>query len=454
MQHHYTKDTVTPLNSCNQWGAYGRVGALKQWVEELKACYKPEGQSSERWRLLGRAAMISHPDKDQHLELVAKVASEAGMNLIELAADDFMSWVVEKKVPTEQCPALVYVPQGAWSAKHEEGAEIPEAVREFRKALPTYLADLDPNLALVFVSSGSSYDNLDPSLRFAGVFDRRFLIPEPTHEELGWIFMETVGLDLCDGSLKDYPRKVGRLIEIEFNEKRRYGLIALAMQRRAHREKRLLNFDDLVYFSVFGSAESDHPQETDPEKLERTAIHEAGHVVVSILDSGGQNIPDYVGLVSNHEFQGLATESFAFNQSRLGNYTFWDSCHKVRVSFGGRAAEAITLGAEKVSSIGARSDLVNASYWAKDLIGRCGFTADHGEADGHTLNLLVFDEEPTPSEAQYIESAARSFLAKQYAVAERLIRENQPLFHAIKDALLEKLVLTQADLREIAKMHV
>lgn len=431
-----TKEANTVLGPCE---------AIAQWVKELAESLQREQLTQHDWRMLGRAMMIAHPEPTDHLVFIRKVAAQTGVNLIELSADDFVTWVTEGYVPVEHLPALVYVPQGAWSEKYKSD-ERPEAISHFRAALPSYLAKFGPQQWLIFVTMGSSYANLDPELRTIGLFDRRFDVPEPKQEELGLSFLNVVGQDLCDDSLLAHQSKVGRVIEDKFDEKRRYGLIALAMQRLAHREQRKLNFDDLVNFSVHGGGEGTYPQETDPEKLRRYAIHETGHAIIAILDSDGKNIPDYVGLVSSESFCGIVTESFAFNQSRTDAFSFKDSRHKIRISLAGRAAEAFFLGPDDVSSMGARSDLVTASNIAKDLVGRLGFSADHNNDNPDALNLLVFDDEPSLSETAHIEQEARRLLAKQYTVVTNLIRENQPLFQAIQDILLQKRVLTQTDL--------
>lgn len=425
---------------------FENVNAIESWIDELRASRRSADLTRHDWRMLSRAVMISHPEPSVHVDLVRRVAEQVEVDFISLTADDFVEWVIEGHIPSNQLPALVFVRQGSWSAKHDD---CPEQVAQFREALPKYISKLKPQQWLVFVTTGSGYANLDPALRTVGLFDRRFDLPEPTHEELGQIFLREVGHNVCDESLLQHPIKVGRLIEVEFNEKRRYGLIALAMQRLAHREQRKLSFDDLVHFSIFGGGEGTYPQETDPDKLRRNAIHETGHAIISILDSNGNNIPDYVGLVSSQSFLGTVTESFAFNQSRCGTFSFSDSCHKIRISLAGRAAEAFFLGAESVSSMGARSDLVTASNIAKDLVGRLGFSADHDNDHPDALNLLVFDDEPSLSEMAHIEKEARRLLVKQYGIVTKLIRDNQPLFESIQQTLMAKRVLTQSDLHRI-----
>ncbi|MGV1016819.1 MAG: hypothetical protein ACOYBW_05510 [Fluviibacter phosphoraccumulans] len=434
------------LNVTMPWCAYGHVSMLEKWAHELKAIHQSEDPSFKAWRLTGRAVMIAHPDKNKPLELVSKAAYEAEMNFVAISAEKFVDCVINNKVPAKKSPALIYVPQGEWSAHYEKPTDKPEHIKKFRRSLQTYLEDISPKLGLVFVTSGDSYDNLDSDLRAVGAFDRRFNVSDLTIEEKGTRFLNAVGVDLCDKTLLDHPAKVGKLIVDEFGSLRRQRLISLSMQRRAHRESRNLNFDDLVYFSVFGGGETDHPQETNPEVLKRIAIHEAGHAVVAVLDSDFMNIPDYAGIVSSTSFGGLVTDSFAFNLSHAGHIKFKDVLHRIRVMLAGRVAEAVALGPENVSFCGARSDLVQASAWAKDVVSRYGFGYNYGKVNPKALNLLVIDETPTASESAFIEKECRRLLNRLYNEAESILVANKVLLESLADLLVQRKALTQQEL--------
>lgn len=434
------------LNVTMPWCAYGHVSMLEKWSQELKTIHQSEEASFKAWRLAGRAVMIAHPDKDKPLALVSKAAYEAEMNFVAISAEKFVDCVINNKVPAKKSPALIYVPQGEWSTHYDKPADKPEHIQKFRRALKTYLEDLSPKLGLVFVTSGDSYDNLDPEIRTVGAFDRRFNISDLTIEEKGTRFLNEVGTDLCDKSLLDYPAKVGKLIDDEFRNLRRQRLIALAMQRRAHRENRTLSFDDLVHFSVFGGGETDHPQETSPEVLKRIAIHEAGHALVAMLDSDLKNIPDYAGIVASNSFGGSVSDSFAYNLSHAGHIKFKDVLHRIRVFLAGRIAEAVALGPENVSFCGARSDLLQASAWAKDVVSRYGFGHNYGNDNPKALNLLVIDETPTASENAFIEKECRRLLNRLYNEAESILVANKDLLDALANLLVERKALTQQEL--------
>lgn len=443
MQLSFEQDTV---NVTMPWSAYGHVGMLEKWAQELKAIHQSDEASFKAWRLAGRAVMIVHADKNKPVELLSKTAYEAEMNFVVISAEKFVDCVINNKVPVKKSPALIYVKQGEWSAHYPNPSDQPEHIQKFRRVLRTYLEDISPEHSLVFVTSGERYQDLDDDLRVVGGFDRRFVISDLTLEEKGLGFFNDVGRALCDKSLLDHPAKVGRLIEDEFCNKRRQRLIALAMQRRAHRESRPVNFDDLVHFSVFGSADTDHPQETNPVTIRRIAIHEAGHAVMAMVDSGFENVPDYVGIVASHNFGGMVSDSYAYNLNNARHIKFKDVQHRIRVILAGRVAEALVYGPENVSFCGARGDLVQASAWAKDTVSKFGFGAEYGHNKADALNLLVIDETPSTSEMAYFEEESRRLLNARYKEAETILLANKAMVEALAYELVVRKVLTQQDL--------
>lgn len=450
---HFIQDQATPLTNTMPWSVYGRVGMLKKWIDELRATADTEATNYPQWDLIGRAVMVVHPEKTQHKDVIAKVAIEANYNLIELNEEKFMEWVETNHVPQDSCPALVYVPQGGWSAKYEATDKVPENVQAFRSNFSKYLGNLAIDLPLIFVTSGDSFANLDPELRNVGLFDRRFEISEHTLETKGDLFLDKIGRGNCDETLLGFPEKVGYLIEDEFSGIRGQSMIALSMKRRSHKQGRKVGFDDLVHFALFGGGESDHPQNTRPDFTKRVAVHEAGHALVAILDSDFKNVPDYVGIVASSNSGGKVSDCYRFSLDHYGQRTFRYIKHSIRVLIAGRIAESIVLGAEEVLFWGARSDLLNASRIAKDLIGKAGFGTDYGEAHPHDVNLLVADDEFGVPEDIYAARNARTFLRNQYVETEKLLNANRGLLDHLTETLTDKRVLNQTEVLATIKQY-
>lgn len=433
----------------DQWREFGHVAKIQGWIEELKNA-KDSPITAYDWRLMGRAVMICHPIEELREPLVKKIADEAGYEYIRFSGEAFFELVRERKPIPGSTPAIIHVEQCAWSGKIEDDKKAAKELSDFQKiGLPNYLAELPNDLLVIFVVTGKSYVDLNPALRTVGTFDRRFDIAKPTLDELGIWFLNNIGTHLCDDSLLADAGKVGKLIDNEFEARRRQKLIALQMQRLAKREERLLSFDDLVYFAVHGGSETEHKQDEDSATLHRIAVHEAGHALVSIIDSDGRNMPDYTSIMPGAHFKGIVADSYAYSYALTGRYTYEDSRHKIRTQLAGRIAEAVVFGTTKVSTFSARSDLSNATAWAKELVGICGFSAEHENPDAIRDNLAVIDDEATPSEAAHIEQQTRLFLKRQYEAVELMILENKPFLDAITHALLEKQVLYQSDMSTI-----
>lgn len=448
-----TKRSITKQPQASEvlppWADFGRVGKIQSWIEELKKIKESEPTSND-WRLLGRGVVVCHPVEELRTPLVEKIAQEAGYEYATLSAEDFFEWVHDGKALPNEKPTIFHVKQGVWSGTIDDDKKAAEELVTFQaKEIPKYLSALPTNLTAVFVVTAESYSDLEPPLRAVGAFDRRFDIAEFTLPELGAWFLNLISSELCDDSLFLDTGKVGKLINDEFDDRRRQRLIALHLQRLANRECRKVCFDDLVYFAVNGGSETEHAPEANAAMLHRVAVHEAGHALVSILDSNGRNIPDFASIVQGSHFKGFVTDSYAYSFALTGRYTYEDSRHKIRVQLAGRVAEAVALGPTHVGTFAARSDLRNATKWAKELVGKYGFSAEQENPNAIRDNLAVIEDEASASEAAHIEQQARLLLKRQYEAVEVMILENKALLDAITDALLERQVLNQADISAI-----
>lgn len=427
---------------------FSRLSVLLRWAEELKRMHDQEC-ASNFWTMLGRAVMVVHPKQSERRRCVELVADEAGLDLIEMEGSKFLELVLSGQTPSIEKPTLFHLEQGAWSRKCAEGEVVEPDVLELRKVLPTYLQGLDHSCKLVFVTTGCGYDELDSSLRTAGAIDRRFIISKPTLSQTGDEFLDLIGRSLCGTSLLENSGKVGKLIFEEFDDERRQGLVALAMQRVAYKEKRNVEFRDLVHVAIHGSGESLPEPEMDSTMLHRVAVHEAGHALVCYIDSNGLNIPDYVSVLPGHHFRGVVADSYGYMEGLHGKYTYEDSRHKIRSTLAGRAAEAVVFGTTKIGPFGARADLLNASTWAKELMGVCGIPYDIDESESIGGNLLVTDEEPSTSEQSHVEMLARKYLHHQFKKVTEIINKNRHLLDDMVSRLMLQPVLFQENIQEV-----
>jgi cell division protease FtsH len=256
-------------------------------------------------------------------------------------------------------------------------------------------------------------------------------------EAKGSAFIERLGRERCAPSITLSPAKIGKLVAVEFDSERRYELALLRFKRMLAREQRQLEFIDLVTVVARGFAEADAPAADDEDACIRTAYHEAGHVVMALIDSDGQNIPDYVSIEPCDDFAGVLIQSYEFRLTCGEAETYTGMCRRVRLALAGRAAEEIHAGSAMVSN-GGRSDLTFATEHAGEAFAFWGFAPGMDDEELSSSNLGVVDAETiSPSERAHIEHLVRRFLAIEYEKVKEVLSE----YNSLLDAVAEQLVL-------------
>ncbi|QWE07902.1 hypothetical protein [Polynucleobacter ibericus] len=448
MKSTYQTNSKAHLSKSTTWQEFGHIEPIRNWSLELKKAIS-KGISNEEWAITGRAVMILQANDVFNHSLLTQIANESGMKLHTATSEEFVNMVNFGSYSSESGANLIYIPQGEWSAASTSDNCPSADIIKFRKELPSYLAGIDSKYPIAFITSGNAYSELDESLRQVGSFDRRFSIPKPSLTSRGQKFISLIGKDICNSSLKLHPGKVGKLLEINFDDGRRQELIALGMKRVHAKESRKLEFNDLVYFALHGSVETERLKHENISLLKRVAIHEAGHALVALIDSSGSNIPEYLTVMPFEDSAGLACDSYSYHHEIDGQQTFKSLRHKIRIQLAGRAAEEIFYGPENISAWGPRSDLVNATRNAKKLIAICGFSSNMECRESNTENLAVIDEDASPAEDAYVVKKVRQLLAQEYKVVRSIIEANQSLAIKIQKELLKKTVLSQAELKNL-----
>jgi ATP-dependent Zn protease len=223
-----------------------------------------------------------------------------------------------------------------------------------------------------------------------------------------------------------------------------------ALRRRIRDEARTLKFTDIVHFVLHGTAEFD-VNDTHDQGLYRCAVHEAGHAVVAMVDSGGADIPDYAAIGTSHDFAGVTTHSYShrieedFDQSSV--------LHQIRNSLGGRAAEEIVFGPMGMSARGAGGDLANVTSLLMEMYLECGMFSDPEDPATSTDHLIVAPEDPTPAQLDRAAQAARDYVTTQYRIVLQQLRENRALLDAVTHELNNRQLLDCDDFAALWQAH-
>lgn len=419
----------------------GNTG-MTRWVDQLADLLR-EGTMREDWFVIGAAAILEHTVERQAFGIAEEAALRLGVPVVAWTGDpnDIIG------------PAVLYVERAYWGKRGSDqvvDGDYELVSPELVSMLHRILDEFDPNRPIVMILSCYDFTHVPESLRCIGKFDRRFDCRMRSIDEIGTDFLEWLGWGLCDRSLQAKTKQVGRLLRGEGLDDRRQGLMVSALRRRIRDEARLLKFTDVVHFVLHGTAEFD-VTDTNAKGLYRAAVHEAGHAVVAMIDSDGDDIPDYASIGTSHAFAGITTRSFShrmeddFDQSVV--------LHQVRNALGGRAAEEIVFGVMGVGTRGNGGDLVDVTSLLLEMYLSCGMFSDFDDPATSTDHLIVAGDDPAPHQLRRAEQAAHEFVTRQYRIVMQMLRENRTLLDATTEELNVKQLLDCDDFERLWQAH-
>jgi cell division protease FtsH len=177
---------------------------------------------------------------------------------------------------------------------------------------------------------------------------------------------------------------------------------------------------------------------TEQEKR-LTAYHESGHAIVGLL------MPEHdpvhkVTIIPRG--RALGVTMFLPEGDRY-NYTKEYLESKISSAFGGRLAEWIIFGESKVTT-GASNDIQKATEIARNMVTKWGLSDKVGPLTlggddeevflGHSITRHKEVSEATSS---IVDAEVRSIIARNYARAEKVLRDNLDKLHAMAEALVK-----------------
>jgi len=188
---------------------------------------------------------------------------------------------------------------------------------------------------------------------------------------------------------------------------------------------------------------------TDDEKR-MTAYHEAGHALVFAHEPTADPI---------HKAT-IIPRGFALGMVQplpeRDTYSYHrDKMHAdIAVAFGGRVAEELVFGYDKVSS-GASNDIMQASRLARAMVTKWGLSDELGPLDfsdteeSFTGYSMQRGKPMSDETARMIDSEVKRFVEQGLARARQLLSDHIDQLHIIAQALLEYETLTGEEIKRL-----
>ncbi|HEX3273445.1 MAG TPA: ATP-dependent zinc metalloprotease FtsH [Gemmatimonadales bacterium] len=431
---------------------------LQEIIEFLK---DPQKFTRLGGRLPKGALLVGPPGTGKTL-LAKAVAGEAGRPFFSMSGSDFVEMFVGVGASRvrdlfeqgkSHAPCIIFIDEIDAVGRHR-GAGLGGGHDEREQTLNQLLVEMDgfeSNDGVILVAATNRPDVLDPALLRPGRFDRQIVVDAPdVRGREGILRVHTRKIPLASDVrleviAKGTPGMAGADLANLVNE---------AAVLAARRNKTLVDMQDFedAKDKVMLGVERRSLVLTEAER-KLTAYHEAGHAIVAIKIPGSDPIHK-VTIVPRGRALGLTA---SLPEVDRHNYSKDWLIGSLAMFFGGRVAEEIIFGADKVTT-GAGNDIERATALARRMVTQFGMSERIGPLAVGDKEQEIFlgrefaqRREISERTAQMVDDEVKRLVDEAYARATQILGQNRELLDRIADALLERETIDREDLDRLVK---
>ena len=273
----------------------------------------------------------------------------------------------------KNAPCIIFIDEIDAVGRHR-GAGLGGGNDEREQTLNQLLVEMDgfeANEGIILIAATNRPDVLDPALLRPGRFDRQVVVPNPDvvgREQILKVHVRKVPL-APDVNLKTIARGTPGFSGADLA-----NLVNEAALMAARRNKRMVTqaeFEDAKDKVMMG-AERKSLVMTEEEKM-LTAYHEGGHAIVA-LNVKATDPVHKATIIPRGRALGMVMQLPERDKLSM---SFEQMTSRLAIMMGGRVAEEMIFGKEKVTS-GAQSDIEQATRLARMMVTRWGFSTELG----------------------------------------------------------------------------
>ncbi|HTG38047.1 ATP-dependent zinc metalloprotease FtsH [Sphingomonas sp.] len=439
------------------------VAGIDEAREELEEVVEFLKDPTKFARLGGKipkgALLVGSPGTGKTL-LARAIAGEAGVPFFTISGSDFVEMFVGVgasrvrdmfEQAKKSAPCIVFIDEIDAVGRHR-GAGLGNGNDEREQTLNQLLVEMDgfeANEGIIIVAATNRPDVLDPALLRPGRFDRQVVVPRPDIEgriKILEVHMKKVPL------APDVDARVIARGTPGFSGADLANLVNEAALMAARKSKRLVAMQEFeeAKDKVMMGAERRSMVMTDDEKR-MTAYHEAGHAIVSIHEPASDPIHKAT-IIPRGRALGMVMrlperDSYSYHRDKM--YA------NLAVAMGGRVAEEIIFGYDKVSS-GASGDIQYATGLARDMITKWGMSdkvgpVEYAQPEGESfLGYSAAQPRHMSNEtAQIIDAEIRATVEGGLTRARDVLTEHIDQLHLLAGALLEYETLSGDEIKRL-----
>ncbi|KPF73452.1 cell division protein FtsH [Blastomonas sp. AAP25] len=438
------------------------VAGIDEAREELQEIVEFLRDPSKFARLGGQipkgALLVGSPGTGKTL-LARAIAGEAGVPFFTISGSDFVEMFVGVgasrvrdmfEQAKKNAPCIVFIDEIDAVGRHR-GSGLGNSNDEREQTLNQLLVEMDgfeANEGIIIIAATNRPDVLDPALLRPGRFDRQVVVPVPDiegREKILQVHMKKVPLapDVNARTIaRGTPGFSGADLANLVNE------AALLAARRGKRLVAMSEFEAAKDKVMMGAERKSMVMTEDEKRM--TAYHEAGHAIVAVHEEASDPIHKAT-IIPRGRALGMVMrlpERDVYSYHRDKMYA------NLAVSMGGRVAEEVIFGYDKVSS-GASGDIQYATKLARDMVTKWGLSDELGPLQyeeqsegylgyGQSQRMMMSDET-----ARKIDAEIRKIVDQGYDRAKHVLSEHVDQLHTLAQALLEFETLSGDEIQEI-----
>jgi len=432
----------------------------KQELEEIIDFLKDPQKFQRLGGRLPKGALLVGPPGTGKTLLAKAVAGEAGRPFFSMSGSDFVEMFVGVGASRvrdlfEQgkahAPCIIFIDEIDAVGRHR-GAGLGGGHDEREQTLNQLLVEMDgfeSNDGVILLAATNRPDILDPALLRPGRFDRQIVVDMPDvkgREQILRVHTRKIplsqGVDL-ERIAKGTPGLSGAELSNIVNE------AALLAARRNKAQVDYQDLEDAKDKVMLGLERKSMVLTEEERKL--TAYHEAGHALVGLTVPGVDPIHK-VTIVPRGRALGI---TFFLPEKDRRNVTKQWLLGQLAMSYGGRVAEELVFGADKVTT-GAYSDIQQATEMARRMVTQFGMSDAIGpiavgdrEAEIFLGREVVQRREVSEHTAELVDTELKRLLGEAYERARGILTQHRDQLDRLAAALLERETLDREEVEMV-----